>query len=172
MVPLVFVLGCSKSEVKPNPPLPMSGAAAASVAKDCGTDYADPLKEFCVTIPTGYTVGHFAKPDDLYSEQINFNGPDSGFSISVGFSSTNWTSYEDELKANEARVAAPDIKVESSGLTGGTGKWWVTTRTGGNRNIWAVAKSNGNRSISCSANNTFVAPAVIEACKSIRAYPN
>ena len=65
-----------------------------------------------------------------------------------------------------------DIKVEKSGTTAGTGKWWTYTRAGGyDTDIMTLVKSNGDKVIHCSANNTTVKPEVLEACKTVRAYP-
>jgi hypothetical protein len=157
--------GCNKNEET------KKEDTKASAAQGCGSDYADPQKEFCVTIPTGYTPEKPSAPTELYSELINFNGPMSGFTISVGFSSSNWKTFDDELKADDSWLkTGKGIKIESSGKTAGTGQWWVYTQDGTNQ-VSALVKSNGDKAIHCSPNNTSVAPEVIAACKSVRAYP-
>ncbi len=161
------VTSCSKKdEAKTDEP------AAPAAAQGCGADYADPQKEFCVTLPAGYKAGAPDAPNDLYSELIGFNGPMSGFNVTVGFSSSNWKTYDDQLKADQSFVAMPSFKVTANGKTAGTGQWWVYTRTGStDSEVLSSVKSNGNKSLRCTPNNTVVAPEVIAACKSLRAYP-
>lgn len=149
------------------------GAApsASAEVKGCGADYADPAKEFCVKLPAGYTAGKPDAPSELYSELINFNGPMSGFTVTVGFTSSNWKTYDDQLAADEKSMTTSEsIKVDGTGATLGGGKWWSYTNSG-SKGFSSVTKSNGNKAIGCNPNNTNVAPEVIEACKSIRAYP-
>jgi hypothetical protein len=164
--------GCSKNEDanKGDAKNAAVAASAAPAASGCGADYADPNKEFCVSIPPGYTAGKPSPPDELYSELIDFNGPMSGFTISVGFTSSNWKTYEDQIKSDDPSTSK-DIKVESSGKTAGTGQWWVYKQGNYDTTVLATVKSNGNKAIRCSPNNTVVKPEVIEACKSLRAYP-
>ncbi len=158
--------GCKKDE----PKQAGESAPVVSAAKDCGTDFADPQKEFCVTIPAGYKANPPDAPDVLYSELINVNGPSSGFTVTVGFTSSNWKTYDDQLKADEALLKL--WKVESSGKTAGTGQWWVYTRTEINgAQVMSTVKSNGDKALRCTPNNMQVAPEVIAACKSLRAYP-
>jgi hypothetical protein len=158
---------CSKKENAGAAP----SASAAPEVKGCGADYADPQKEFCVKLPSGYTAGAPGKPSELYSELIDFNGPMSGFTVTVGFTSTNWKTYDDQIAADEKWMATgTDIKVEASGATAGGGKWWSYTNSG-SKAFSSTTKSNGNKSLHCSPNNTNIAPEVMDACKSIRAYP-
>lgn len=158
--------GCKKEDAK-------GDDKAASAAKGCGSDYADPLKEFCVKVPAGYEAKPQSKvPTELYSEIVDFNGPGSGFAISVGFSHSNFKTFDEALKTDEEwMTTTKDVKIQGSGNLQGTGKWWTYKRGNYDVDVKAMAKSNGNKVINCAANNQDVKPEVLEACKTVRAYP-
>lgn len=123
-------------------------------------------------LPAGYKAGPPDAPSTLYAELIGFNGPGSGFNITVGFTSSNWKTYDDQLKADQAFMTMSGMKVVSTGKTASTGQWWEFTRAGSTSSeVLSSVKSNGDKSLRCMANNTVVAPEVIAACKSLRAYP-
>jgi hypothetical protein len=155
-------MGCNKKEEGGTTTTTSSGPG-------CGSDASDPAKEYCVKVPAGYTASKPDAPNALYSELINYNGPNSGFSITVGFTSSNWKTYDDQLKADTK--SSQEKTPTASGKTGGTGQWWVYKDRSGTQTILATAKSNGDKAIRCSPNNSTVTPEVIEACKTIRAYP-
>ncbi len=163
------VTACSKKDdAKKDEP----AAAATLAASGCGADYADPQKEFCVQLPAGYKAGPPDPPSELYAELIAFNGPNSGFNITLGFTSSNWKTYADQLKADQSFMGMSSMKTTATGQTSGTGQWWVYARTGSTTSeVLATVKSNGDKALRCTANNTVVAPEVIAACKSLRAYP-
>jgi len=171
VVATLNVTGCSKKdEAKKDEPA--AAAPTAAAAQGCGGDYADPAKEFCVQLPAGYTAGTPDPPNSLYAELIGFNGPNSGFNITVGFTSSNWKTYDDQLKADQEFTSMSSIKVTSTGKTAGTGQWWVYTRADStNSEVLSSVKSNGDKALRCTANNTVVTPEVVAACKSLRAYP-
>ncbi len=99
---------------------------------------------------------------------ISVQGPMSGFDVTVGFTSSNWKNYDDQLKADEKSMASSNP--DSTGATAGTGKWWVY-KQGGTDQVLSVVKSNGDKALRCTPNNTVVKPEVIAACKTLRAYP-
>lgn len=84
--------------------------------------------------------------------------------------SSNWKTYDDQLADDEKSMKSESIKVDGSGATLGGGKWWSFTNSG-SKGFSSITKSNGNKAIGCNPNNTNIAPEVIKACKSIRAYP-
>lgn len=138
----------------------------------CDTDYSDPQKVFCVTLPTGYKADPQIETSDLYAELIRFTGPDpaDGISVSVGFTSSNFTTYEQELASDEELMKMTGRTVESSGTTKGEGgKWWIFTQDG-IRTIAATAKATNGKPVNCTPSNTTPTPAAVEACKSIRPF--
>lgn len=155
--------GCTKED--------KAQGGAGSTAAGCGSDYADPMKEFCVKVPAGYTPKPLSKPPiDSYTEAVDFNAATSGFQIAVGVSDKDFKTYEDERKSAESFMkGVTGRKIEATGKTASEGQWWVYTQ--GTKFVKAVAKSNSGKAIICEHNNTNVTPEVIEACKSIRAYP-
>jgi hypothetical protein len=158
------LVGCSESAPK---------GAAPAVEDGCGADYTDPQKEFCVTLPAGYKADGQIDSSDLYSELIRFTGPDigDGMSISVGFTSSNFTTYEQQLTADEEIMKIAGRTVVSSGATKGDhGKWWLFT-DGGDQTIVATAKAAHGKALNCSPANTTPTPVAVEACKSIRPFP-
>ena len=172
--PVLFVLatalaagGCQdkkKTEDKPE-----KATSSASPVKGCGADFTDPAKELCLTLPTGFTAAPDPNPPkELYSELINFSGPNNvTFSITVGFTSSNWKTYDDQVKSDADFIKG--MKVDASGKTTGTGQWW-TYDNRGYKSVTAVVKSNGDKAIRCNSTDAESAP-VVAACKSIRAYP-
>jgi hypothetical protein len=149
--------------------------AAAAAESGCGKDYADPAKQFCLTLPAGYTgtPDQLDPKDELYSEIIRFKGPNmgDGVDVTVGFSSTNWKVFEDELKMTENLMKSPDRKVEGTGPTaGGTGKWWVFSH-GALKTATAVEKAPNGKALMCTTSNGTPSPAAIETCKTLRPYP-
>ena len=147
------------------------GEGGAGAAAGCGSDYADPMKEFCIKVPAGYTPKVKAKPPtDTYSEAVDFDATMSGIQVLVGFSDKDYKTYEDERSSAERFMkGVTGRKIDASGKTASEGQWWVYSQ--GGKFVKAVAKSNSNKAIICESNNTNVTPEVIEACKTIRAYP-
>jgi hypothetical protein len=146
--------------------------AATATEEGCGTDYGDPQKEFCVTLPAGYKYDR-TESDELYSELIHFTGPapEDGISVSVGFTSSNFTTYEQQLAADEEIMKIAGRTVESTGPTKGDhGKWWLFTDSG-IHTIAATAKAAKGKALNCTPENTTPAPGAVEACKSIRPFP-
>lgn len=149
-----------------------SASTTTTSAKDCGADYASPKKEFCVKLPPGYKAGTPEPADALASETIEFKGPKSDFTIRVGFASASYKTYEEEMKSDEdayLKTAAATVKPQGNGATAGGGKYWVFTM-GGSKRIVSDTKSNANKVINCSG-VVETAPEIIEACKSVRAFP-
>jgi hypothetical protein len=146
---------------------------AASTGPGCGSDWADPLKLFCVKVPAGYTAGSPSAPNVLYAEGVEFSGPNGGFEINVGFTSSTFTSYDEEVADEDKILNKPDTTIQSTGGTPGESKWWITQDKGFSyKVVRAIAKSNGNKAIICSPTSTGdLAPEIVEACKSVRAYP-
>lgn len=159
-------VACSKKDEGGN------ASNATTSAKDCGADYADPKKEFCVKVPSGYKPGAPEPADALTSETIEFKGSKGDFTISVGFSSASYKTYEEEMKSDDdayLKTPATTVKAQGNGATAGGGKWWVFTM-GGSKRVLSDTKSNANKVINCSG-VVQTAPEVIEACKSVRAFP-
>src|SRR5688572_26332359 len=106
------LVACGGSDEKSGGDKPVAAVAESG----CGKDYADPAKQFCLTLSAGYTgtPDKLDPKDELYSEIIRFSGPNmgDGVDVSVGFSSTNWKVYEDELKMRENLMKALDRKIE------------------------------------------------------------
>lgn len=139
----------------------------------CGKDYGDPQKVFCVTLPTGYEADPHIESDELYSELIHFKGPNmgDGLTVAVGFSSSNYTTYEQQLASDEEVMKMARRKVESSGATpGNQGKWWLYTDSG-IRTLSARAKAANGKPVGCDPSNSTPSPEAVEACKSIRPFP-
>lgn len=136
----------------------------------CGTDYGDPDKQLCVTLPKGYEAKGKIEKSELYSELINIDGPDmgDGVTLTVGFTSSNFKTYEEQLASDEVLGSA---KLEASGSTpGNSGKWWFTSN-GGTKTVSATAKAPNGKAIKCSTSNTTPSAAAIEVCKSLRPFP-
>ncbi len=162
--------GCTKKDDAGSATTTATTAAAAP-ASGCGSDYADPKKEFCMKLPEGFEAKADANPPaDLYVEIVRVNGPTGSFDVSVGFSSTNFTTYDQALAAEETWLngGSKSIKLESSGKTAGDGKWWLYMNDS-YASVLSYTKSNGNKVIKCSSSDRQ--PGIIDACKSIRAYP-
>lgn len=159
--------GCSKKDEGG------AGSTTTTSAKDCGADYADPLKEFCIKLPPGYTPGTPEPADALLSESIDFKSGKAGvyFTVSVGFSSASYKTYDEQMKSDEDTYGKTQtgVKAEANGATAGGGKWWVYTM-GGNKRVQSDTKSKANKVIACFA-QVDSNPEVIEACKSVRPYP-
>ncbi len=161
----VFATACKKKEdAAPSP------AASAAPASGCGSDYADPQKEFCLKLPATYTAGAPETPNELYSVDIKFEGPaNNGVHVLVGSTSSNFKTYDEQFKSDDTWVASK-ATLESSGPMTGTGKWWSYTNQG-YKSFKAMVKSNGDKTIFCEPTNTVVVSEVIEICKTLRAYP-
>lgn len=150
-----------------------TGSTTTTSAKDCGADYASPMKEFCVKLPPGYKAGTPSPPDALASETIDFKGPKGEFTIRVGFASASYKTYEEEMKSDEDTYLtrpATTVKPQGNGATAGGGKYFVFTM-GGSKRVVSDTKSNANKVINCSGAVPDAAPEIIEACKSVRAHP-
>jgi len=156
---------CSKKEA--------GATGSTSSAKDCGADYADPKKEFCLKLPPGYTADTSGLTDALVSENIDFKTAKSGvyFTVTVGFSSASYKTFDEQMKEDEGSYGKTQtgVKAEGNGATAGGGKWWVYTM-GGHKRVQSDTKSNANKVIACFG-EVDANPEMIEACKSIRAYP-
>jgi hypothetical protein len=165
----ICALACTKKDDAGTTSTTAAAAPAAAPASGCGSDWADPQKEFCVKLPPGFTAGKSDPPSALYSELITFRDEKGvEFTVTVGFSSTNWKSYTDELTAEEKWLGeSKDIKMGTSGETAGEGKWWIF-KNGGYDSVISLTKSNGDKAIKCSGDDGTPG---VDACKSIRAYP-
>ncbi|GAB3898854.1 hypothetical protein GCM10029964_083960 [Kibdelosporangium lantanae] len=149
-----------------------AGSAKPAAEEGCGKDYGDPQKQFCVTLPAGYQADPQIESSELYPELVRFTGPDTGdgISVSVGFTSSNFKTYDDQLNADEGLMKIDGRAVEASGPTkGDQGKWWIFTDSGV-RTITATAKAANGKAVNCSPANTTPTPAAVEACKSIRPF--
>lgn len=181
---LVGVGGCKKkgdaadktgttTEVKdaaPTAPGTAAAAPAAPAGGGCGTDWANPLKTYCVTVPAGYTPGEATSTANFHAEKIKFTGPDGSFDI-----------YDDMGGAFDTVMAEHDREVKTnslkeSGATPGTGTWWFYTESETPRMV-SVVKANNGDPIWCHANDSDADEAdgipagAMAACKSLRAYP-
>jgi hypothetical protein len=138
----------------------------------CGSDYGDPDKQLCITLPKGYTVSPKIEKSELYSELINISGPDmgDGVTLTVGFSSSNWKTYEEQLAADEKATTLYGNKLEASGSTPGNGKWWLTTQ-GSTKAVRSLAKAPNGKALGCSTSNTTPSAAAMEVCKTLRPFP-
>ena len=165
----VGICACATACSKKDDAAP-SAAASAAPASGCGSDYADPQKEFCLKLPATYKAQTPSAPNELYSQDIKFEGPaNNGVHVLVGFSSSNWKTYDDQFKSDDEWVTSK-AKLESSGPMTGTGKWWSFTNQG-YKSFKAMVKSNGDKAIFCEPTNMEVAQEVIDICKTLRAYP-
>lgn len=150
-----------------------AGSTTTTSAKDCGGDYADPLKEYCIKLPPGYTAGTPNAPDALEAERIEFSSGKAGinFDVSVGFSSASNKTYDQQLKDDEDSYSKTQTGVTAvaNGATAGGGKWWVYTM-GGNKRVQSDTKSKGGKPVRCFA-QVDTNPEIIEACKTVRPFP-
>ena len=165
------LVACSGNTGKA-PETSSASSAKPAAEEGCGTDYSDPQKQFCVTLPRGYEADPQIESSDLYPELVHFTGPDTGdgISVSVGFTSSNFTTYDEQVTADEGLMKTAGRTVEASGTTKGDhGKWWIFT-DGGVRTITATAKAANGKAVNCTPANTTPTPAAVEACKSIRPF--
>lgn len=161
-------LGCNKHE--------KSGEATADKPAEkaetgCGKDYGDPAKQLCLTLPKNYTVSPKIEKSDLYAELINVDGPDmgDGVTLTVGFTSTNFTKYEEQLAAEEQ--APSGYQLEASGSTpNNSGKWWVRSQ-GKTKIVSSIVKAPNGKAAMCSTSNLTPSAAAIEVCKTLRPFP-
>ena len=93
-----------------------------------------------------------------------------GVTVTVGFSSSNWTTYEEQLEAEEKSKTSFGNKLEESGSTPGGGKWWLTSQ-GGTKTVSSIAKAPNGKALMCSTANTTPSPAAIGVCKTLRPFP-
>ena len=164
---IALSMGCKKDESKGTSTT--SASVSAAPVSGCGADYTDPKKLFCMKLPTGYTPKEDKQTSELYSEIVNFDTDMEHFTVSVGFQSTNFTSYDEAVASDEKWMKeSKNIKIESSGATPAGGKFWIFNNQGYD-SVQSSTKSNDNKVIKCDSNDRK--PAIIEACKSIRAYP-
>ncbi|CAN5636243.1 hypothetical protein BH09MYX1_BH09MYX1_30840 [soil metagenome] len=164
----ICATGCTKKDDAGTATTTATTASAAP-ASGCGADYADPKKEFCMKLPDGFEPTVDKDPGTLYVEIVKFDAPMDHFDVSVGFSSSNFTSYDEQLASDEKWMGeSKTLKIESSGKTAADGKWWLYTDQGYTE-VGSETKSNGNNVIHCQSNDRK--PGIIDACKSIRAYP-
>ena len=164
----ICAIACTKKDAAGTATTASATASAAAVS-GCGADYADPKKEFCMKLPEGFKVEADPSPGELYVEIMKFDGPMDHFSVSVGFSSSNFKSFDEQLASDEKWMGeSKSIKIESTDKTAGAGKMWLYTNQG-YTSVSSMTKSNGDKAIHCESNDRK--PGIIEACKSIRAYP-
>lgn len=172
---LLFVLCAASASVGCNKNADKGAEKTEKPAAEsgCGSDYGDPDKQLCITLPKNYTVSPKIEKSELYSELINVSGPDmgDGVTLTVGFSSTNWKTYEEQLAADEKAKTSYGNKLEASGSTpGNSGKWWITSQ-GGTKTVSALAKAPNGKALGCSTSNTTPSPAAMEVCKTLRPFP-
>jgi hypothetical protein len=167
---LVLALGASACK--------KGDGAGGSSADGCGSDYADPMKQFCITVPKDWKAPDKITGTGPYDELFEIKNADAnkyadGVSLTLGFSTTSSKTYEDELAYTEkVKTSSTQDKVEATGSTpGGSGKWWATSRQGGQKFLSAIAKAPNGKAIHCSPSNSLPSPASLEACKTIRPYP-
>lgn len=119
-------------------------------------------------LPAGFEPKADKDPSG-YVEIMKFDAPMDHFDVTVGFTSSNFKSYDEQLAVDEKWMAeSKTMKIESSGKTDAGGKWWLYTDQG-YTGVSSETKSNGNMVINCQSNDRK--PGIIDACKSIRAYP-
>jgi hypothetical protein len=165
-------VGCNKNAEKGGEKAAEKPGEKAAEA-GCGNDYGDPDKQLCITLPKGYTVSPKIEKSELYSELINISGPDmgDGVTVTVGFSNSNWKTYEEQLAADEKAMKSLGNELDGSGSTpGNSGKWWSTTQ-GSTKTVSALAKAPNGKALGCSTANTTPSPAAIEVCKTLRPFP-
>ncbi len=144
---------------------------AAKAETGCGEDYGDPAKQLCLTLPKNYTVNPKIEKSELYAELIHIDGPDmgDGVTLTVGFTSTNFTKYEEQLAAEEQ--APSGYEVEASGSTpNDSGKWWLRSQ-GKTKIVSSIVKAPHGKAAMCSTSNLTPSPAAIEVCKTLRPFP-
>lgn len=136
----------------------------------CGNDYGDPDKQLCITLPKGYEVKGQIEKSELYSELIRIDGPDmgDGVTLTVGFTNSNFTTYEEQLKSDEELGSA---KLEASGPTPGNGGKWRAVVNGGTKTVSATVRAPNGKALMCSTSNTTPSAAAIEVCKTLRPFP-
>jgi hypothetical protein len=164
----LFFVACNKDGNKDGD----KSAAAPAGQEGCGKDYGDPMKMYCVTLPAKYTAGS-PKSDTLAPERINFDGPEmgDGITVSYGFDNSEFKTYEDQLKSDEAWTKGKDKKVLSSGATtGNAGKWWLVEWSGTKKMVTTVKTPDG-KAVKCDVQNTMPSQGAIDACKTLRPYP-
>lgn len=167
---LVIALLCASLATACNKEKAADKPAEKAAESGCGKDWGDPDKQLCITLPKGYEAKGKIEKSELYSELINIDGPDmgDGVTLTVGFKSSNFKTYEEQLASDENLGSA---KLEASGSTpGNSGKWWFTSN-GGTKTVSATAKAPNGKAIMCSTSNTTPSAAAIEVCKTLRPYP-
>lgn len=157
--------------------LGVSGCKNGSSAEGCGSDYADPMKQFCITVPKDWKAPAQVTGTPPYDELFEIKNADAnkysdGVSLTLGFSNSNNKTYEDELGYLEKiNTTSKTDKLEGTGATpGGGGKWWATSRQG-QKYLTSLAKAPNGKPVHCSPSNSLPSPASLEACKTIRPYP-
>ena len=164
---IALSVGCKKDESKSTSTT--SASVSAAPASGCGADYTDPKKEFCMKLPADFKPTEDKSPGELYTEIIRFDSDMDHFTVSIGFQSSNFTTFDEAVAADEKWMKeSKNIKIESSGATAAGGKFWLYDNQGYS-SVQSSTKSNGNKVIKCDSNDRK--PAIIDACKSIRAYP-
>jgi hypothetical protein len=151
----VAAAGCHKDEPKPS-------ASAPAAAPGCGSDYADPNKQFCIAVGPDYQPVAPVKEGELV--RTSFNAAMSGIDVLV-----LPKEFDEQVALTDKTMHGSDRKLEESGGTPGKTKWWVYS-IGKKKYVEALAKSSNGKAIECSSNNSVVPPAVIDACKTLRPY--
>jgi hypothetical protein len=161
-----FAQGCTRSDASASE----AGAPAAAVS-GCGKDYADPQKQFCLTLPAGYAADPKIESDELYSEVITFHGPNvgDGVTVTVGFTNSGYKQYEEQVASDESDTKGKDRKLVSSGATAGGGKWWIYDWQGTHR-ASAIAKAPNGKPLRCVNVNGLPSASGLATCKSLRPY--
>lgn len=159
---------CSKADASDKGSESKTEAAKACPA---GTT-ADAQKNFCIKVPTGYTLEApkdnppntdvYLKPADPKSPQIRvWHRPDE-----------SGGDYQAMVQNQDTDTKATGIKVDSRGKLDGTEGSFTLITDGVTQRIH-VAMKGTKRLVVCSA-STFTAPLpapIVEACKSLKPFP-
>jgi hypothetical protein len=168
---VAFAVGACNNASGDKDPTKGSATPAAAAAPKAGCDglYVDPKKEFCLKLPAGFEVGDVkaGKPGDLTQETVNFKGPSDTFAVNLGLQSSAHKTFEDDLAGEDKSFTDKPGSVLSSGATSSTGKWWVYKGFQDKPAVEACVRSKADKTLLCEG----ATPAAIEACKSLRVYP-
>ncbi|MDB4952620.1 MAG: hypothetical protein JWO36_189 [Myxococcales bacterium] len=156
-------VGCKKKEGVAD-----QSSKTAEVPKEgCGTDYADPAKQFCVKLPPGYALETSHKDDS--GTTFEFKGPEMRFDVLV-WSNPTFT-YDYQLGIYGDAMKKPDHTDVESGGTPGQTQWWAYKFGTDTKLITALAKSSAGMAMQCESNGSPVPPEIMDACKTLRPYP-
>ncbi len=159
----IAATGCKKKDGTGDPAAKTAEAPKAG----CGSDFADPDKQFCVKLPAGYKLESSHKDDS--GIEYSFAGPERRFDVLV------WTNpqftYDYQLGVYGPAMKQADHTDVQSGGTPGQTQWWTYKFGTDTPMITMLAKANSGLALQCSCNGTPEPPEITEACKSLRAYP-